>query len=61
VIPFCRKCDELPIFNEKFIVKANRYGFKNLLLGKLSISKADDEFDEVLDIGKKMTKYYQGE
>jgi hypothetical protein len=50
VIPFCRKADEWPIWNEKFMAKAKRYGFKD----KLSIPNADEEFDKELDMGKKM-------
>jgi hypothetical protein len=33
-----------------------RYGFKDLLLGKLSIPKVDDVFDEISEDGKKMMK-----
>ena len=54
VIPFCGKVDEWPIWSEKFLAKAKRCGFKDILLGKLSIPKADEEFDEVSDIEKKM-------
>jgi hypothetical protein len=56
VIPFCRKVDEWPIWSEKFLAKFRRYGFKDLLLGKLSIPKTDEELDEVSDIGKKMPR-----
>lgn len=56
VIPFCGKVDEWPIWSEKFLAKAKRYGFKDLLLGKLSIPKVDDVFDEISEEGKKMTK-----
>jgi hypothetical protein len=34
VIPFCGKGDEWPIWSEKFLAKAKRYVFKDLLLGK---------------------------
>jgi hypothetical protein len=54
VIPFCGKSDEWPIWSEKFLAKAKRYGFKNVLIGKLSIPKADEEFDEDSVTGKKM-------
>jgi hypothetical protein len=37
VIPFCGNGDEWPIWSEKFLAKAKRYGFKDVLLGKLSI------------------------
>jgi hypothetical protein len=54
VIPLCGKSDEWPIWSEKFLAKANSYGFKNVLIGKLSIPKADEEFDEDSVTGKKM-------
>jgi hypothetical protein len=38
------------------VAKAKRYRFKDLLLGKLSILKEDDKYDEVSDIGKKMVR-----
>jgi hypothetical protein len=40
--------------DEKLLTKAKRYGFKDVLIGKLSILKADEEFDKDLDMGKKM-------
>jgi hypothetical protein len=54
VIPFCGKGDEWPIWSEKFLAKAKRYGFKDVLLGKLSIPKIDESFDEASDQGKRM-------
>jgi hypothetical protein len=56
VIPFCGKVDEWTIWREKFLAKAKRYGFKDLLLGKLSIPKVDDVFDAISEEGKKMIK-----
>jgi hypothetical protein len=56
VIPFSGKVDEWPVWSKKFLVKAKRYGFKDLLQGKLSIPKFDESFDEDLDEGKKMLK-----
>ena len=56
VIPFCGKADEWPIWSEKFLAKAKRYGFKDLLLGKLSIPTCDEEFDETSEIGKKKSR-----
>jgi hypothetical protein len=47
VIPFCGKADEWPIWSEKFLTKAKRCGFKGLLLGKLSLPKEDESFDEL--------------
>jgi gag-polypeptide of LTR copia-type len=56
VIPFCGKVNEWPIWSEKFLAKAKRYGFKDILVEKLSIPKADEDFDEVSDLGKKMSR-----
>jgi gag-polypeptide of LTR copia-type/Zinc knuckle len=53
VIPSCGKVDEWP-WSEKFLAKAKRYGFKDLLQGKLSIPKFDESFDEDSDERKKM-------
>jgi hypothetical protein len=54
VIPLCGKADEWSIWNEKCMAKAKRYGFKDILTKKLSKPKADEEFDQDLDMGKKM-------
>jgi hypothetical protein len=56
VIPFCGKGDEWPFWIEKFLAKAKRYGFKDSFLGKLSIPKAIEKFDEVSAIVKKMAR-----
>jgi hypothetical protein len=56
VIIFYRKTDEWPICSEKFLSKAKRYGFKDLILGKLSISKIDEIFDDVSEEGQKMLR-----
>jgi hypothetical protein len=53
VIPFYGKVDEGPIWSERFLAKSRRFGFKDLLLGKLSISTADEKFDEGTESGKK--------
>jgi hypothetical protein len=53
VIPSCGKIEEWPIWSELFLGKAKRCGFKDLLLGKLSIPKLDEDIDEMSDIGKK--------
>jgi hypothetical protein len=53
VIPFCDKVEEWPIWSERFLAKAKRCGFKDLLLGKLLIPKVDEEIDETSDIGSK--------
>jgi hypothetical protein len=54
VIPFCGKSDEWPICSEKFLAKAKRFGFKDVLVGNLSIPKSDDAFDEDSVTGKKV-------
>jgi gag-polypeptide of LTR copia-type len=56
VIPFCGKVDEWLIWSEKFLAKARRSGFKDLLLGKLSIPKANEVFDVMSDKEKKMMR-----
>jgi hypothetical protein len=53
VIPFCGKVDEWPIWSERFLAKSRRFGFNDLLLGKLSIPTADEEIDEESESGKK--------
>jgi len=56
VIPFCGKVDEWPIWSEKFLSKAKRCGFKELLLGKWSIPRADEEIDVTSDTGKEKSR-----
>jgi hypothetical protein len=53
VIPFRNKVDESVIWSKKVLAKAKHWDFKNLFLGKLSIPKADEEFDELKDFGNK--------
>jgi hypothetical protein len=53
VLSFCGKVEEWPIWSERFLAKAKRCGFKDLLLGKLSIPKVDEEIDETSEIRKK--------
>jgi hypothetical protein len=52
-IPFYGKVDEWPSWNERFLAKSRRFGFKYLLLGKLSIPTVDEKFDEGTESGKK--------
>jgi hypothetical protein len=47
------KFEEWPIWSKRSLANAKRCGFKDLLLGKLSIPKVDEEIDETSDIGKK--------
>jgi hypothetical protein len=53
VIPICGKVDEWPIWSERFLAKSRRSGLKDLLLGKLSISTANEEINEGTKSGKK--------
>jgi hypothetical protein len=53
VIPFYGKVDEWPIWSERFLAKSRHFGFKDLLLGKLSIPMVDEKFDEGTESGKK--------
>jgi hypothetical protein len=53
VITFCGKVEEWPIWSERFLAKAKCCGFKDSLLGKLSIPKVYEDIDETSDIGKK--------
>jgi hypothetical protein len=54
VILFCRKVEEWPIWSERFLARSKRLGFKDLLLGKLSIPTVDEEIDEESESGKKL-------
>jgi hypothetical protein len=56
LISLCGKGDEWPSWSEKSLEKTKICEFKDLLLGKVCIPKPDDEFDDVLDIGKKMER-----
>jgi hypothetical protein len=53
VILFHGKVDEWPIWSERFLAKSRCFGFKDLLLGKLSIPMVDEKFDEGTESGKK--------
>ena len=56
VIPFCGKVDEWPIWCEKFLSKAKRFGFKDLLLGRLDIPSFDEEVDKLSEEGKEKAR-----
>jgi hypothetical protein len=45
VLPFSGMKDELPIWREKFLAKANRSGFKDVLLAKVNIPKSDEDIN----------------
>jgi hypothetical protein len=53
VIPFYRKVDEWPIWIERFLAMSRSFGFKHLLLGKLSIPTVDEKFVEGNESEKK--------
>jgi hypothetical protein len=53
VIPFYGKSEEWPTWSEKFLAKSRRYGFKDVLLGKVKISKNDEVNDMESEEGKK--------
>jgi hypothetical protein len=52
VIPLCGKVEEWAIWSKRLLVKAKSCGFKNLLLGKFSIPKVDEEIDETTNVEK---------
>ena len=56
VIPFYGESEKQLIWSEMFFAKAKPYGFKDLLLGKLSIPKSDNIFDEFSAEGKRRDK-----
>jgi hypothetical protein len=53
MIPSCGKDEVWLIRSKNFLAKAKRCGFKDLLLGKLSIPNVDKKIDAASDIGKK--------
>jgi hypothetical protein len=53
VIPFYGKVDQWLIWSKRFLAKSRHFGFKHLLLGKLSIPTVDEKFDEGTESGKK--------
>jgi hypothetical protein len=55
VIPFQGKSGEWPTWSEKFLAKARRYGFKDLLLGKVKVPRTDEDYDMESEEGKKST------
>jgi hypothetical protein len=45
VILFYGKSEEWPTWSKKFLAKSRRYGFKDVLLGKVKIPKTDEVYD----------------
>jgi hypothetical protein len=50
------KKDKWPIWSEKFLSKAKRSRFEDVLLGKMNIPKSDEEIDENTEEGKVLIK-----
>jgi hypothetical protein len=48
VLNFTGKKEEWSLWSEKFLAKARRSGIKDILLGKLTIPKTNDEINEDL-------------
>jgi tellurite resistance-related uncharacterized protein len=44
-----------PPVNERFLAKARRYGFKYVLLGKVKVSRTDEDYDMQSEQRKKLT------
>jgi hypothetical protein len=49
------KSEEWPTWSEKFLDKARRYGFKDVLLGKVKVPRTDEDYDMESEEGKKLT------
>jgi hypothetical protein len=54
VIPFYVKHDEWLTWSKKFLAKASRYGFKDVLLGKVRIPMTDKDYEVDTEEGKKL-------
>ena len=54
VLNLTGKKKEWSSWSEKFLSKARRSGIKDILLGKLTIPKTNDEINEETDEGKTM-------
>jgi hypothetical protein len=55
VIPFYGKNEEWPTWSKKFLAKARRYGFNDVLLGNVRIPKTDEDYEIDSEEGKKLT------
>jgi hypothetical protein len=55
VIPFYGKNEECHTWSEKFLAKEKRYYFKDVLLGKVKVPKADADYDIKSEERKKLT------
>jgi hypothetical protein len=54
MLPFYRKSEERPTWNEKALAKASRYSFKDVLLGEVKIPGTDKDNDMGSEEGKKL-------
>jgi hypothetical protein len=52
------KKEEWSTWSEKLLVKARRSGIKDILLGKLTIPKTNNEINEEMDKGKAVMKIF---
>jgi hypothetical protein len=53
VIPFYGNSEEWPTWSETFLAKARRYGFKDVLLGKVKVPRTDEDYDMESEEGQK--------
>ena len=58
VLNFTGKKEEWSTWSEKFLAKARRSGIKDVLLGKVTIPKTNEEINEKTDEGKIMMKIF---
>ena len=58
VLNFIRKKEEWSSWGEKFLAKSRRLAVKNILIGKLTIPKKNEEINEKTDEGKKMMNIF---
>jgi hypothetical protein len=55
VIPFYGKSEEWPTWSAKFLAKARRYSFKDVLLVKVKVPRIDEDYDMESEEGKTLT------
>ena len=52
IITFSGKQKDWRMWSAQFLARANRKGFKNVLLGKMEVPSEDEEFDIATTTGK---------
>jgi hypothetical protein len=57
VLNYTGKKEEWLTWSEKFLAKARRSGIKDMLLGKLTIPKTNEDISKKTDERKKMMKF----